>query len=247
MLEGFEPRQTLSSADCRAPSRASRATTRMATRVGPSSPALGSSGAPHSSLLPTTRGPAPAGEIVEDADELVLDEAALLLDDEDVLEPVGKTPRALGLERPGQPDLVERDAERRARRVVDAELGQRLAQIEIGLAGGDDAEARRLGGRSRCGRTALARAKAATAAIFGPCSRRSCSSGVSGQRMLRPPGGISKSAGRTTCDAVRIDVDRGRAFDRLGDRLEADPAAGKARQREAEQAEIEIFLHRRRD
>jgi len=43
----------------------------------------------------------------------------------------------------------------------------------------------------------LARTKAATAAIFGPCSRRSCSSGGSGQRMWSPPGGISKSVGST--------------------------------------------------
>jgi len=43
----------------------------------------------------------------------------------------------------------------------------------------------------------LARAKAATAAIFGPNSRRSASSGGSGQRMFNPPGGISKSVGST--------------------------------------------------
>ena len=41
----------------------------------------------------------------------------------------------------------------------------------------------------------LTRVNAATACIFGPCSRRSCSSGASGQRMPRPPGGISKSSG----------------------------------------------------
>ena len=36
--------------------------------------------------------------------------------------------------------------------LADAEVGERLAQIEIGLAGGDDAEPRRLGCRARCGR-----------------------------------------------------------------------------------------------
>ncbi len=44
--------------------------------------------------------------------------------------------------------------------------------------------------------SALARAKARTASIFGPCRRRSWSSGVSGQRMPRPSGGMGKSAGR---------------------------------------------------
>ena len=33
------------------------------------------------------------------------------------------------------------------------------------------------------------------ASIFGPCSRFSDSSGGSGQRIERPPGGISKSSG----------------------------------------------------
>ncbi len=41
----------------------------------------------------------------------------------------------------------------------------------------------------------LARVNAATACIFGPCSRRSWSSGASGQRIESPPGGISKSSG----------------------------------------------------
>src|SRR5579859_6566995 len=44
---------------------------------------------------------------------------------------------------------------------------------------------------------AFARTKAATASILGPWSRRSWSSGGSGQRMLSPPGGISKSRGVT--------------------------------------------------
>src|SRR5205814_64175 len=42
----------------------------------------------------------------------------------------------------------------------------------------------------------LTRVKAASACILGPCSRRSCSSGASGQPSQRPPSRISKSAGR---------------------------------------------------
>src|SRR5580700_7461618 len=44
----------------------------------------------------------------------------------------------------------------------------------------------------------LARAKAFTASIFASNSRFSASIGGSGQRMLSPPGGISKSLGMTT-------------------------------------------------
>jgi hypothetical protein len=41
----------------------------------------------------------------------------------------------------------------------------------------------------------LARAKASAAYTLWRCSRYSWSIGASGQRMLRPPGGISKSSG----------------------------------------------------
>ena len=90
----------------------------------------------------------------------------------------------------------------------------------------------------------LARAKAATAAIFGPCSRASCSSGGSGQRMFSPPGGISKSVGSDDLDARRDRLSIEAELSTVSrDRLEADPAAGEARQREAVEAEIEIVLH----
>src|SRR5262249_12877911 len=46
-------------------------------------------------------------------------------------------------------------------------------------------------------------------------------------------------------EPMRIDGDRGRALDRFCYRLEADPAAAEAREREAQQAIVEIFLHRR--
>ena len=45
----------------------------------------------------------------------------------------------------------------------------------------------------------LARAKAATACILGPCNLASATSGGSGQRICSPSGGISKSVGITIC------------------------------------------------
>ena len=47
-------------------------------------------------------------------------------------------------------------------------------------------------------------------------------------------------------DALRADLDRGRAVDGLGDRLEGDPTPGVARHRPAIEAEVEDFLHSRR-
>ena len=110
---------------------------------------------------------------------------------------LGEAPRAFRLERPGHADLVEADAERPAALLVDAEIVERLAHVEIGLAGGDDAEARRAAARSPMRSKPLARTKARTAAIFGPCRRFSASSGGSGQRMSSPPGGSWKSVGMT--------------------------------------------------
>ena len=92
----------------------------------------------------------------------------------------------------------------------------------------------------------LARTKARTAAIFGPCRRFSCSSGASGLRMPSPPGGQLEVGRHHDLDALGIDPHRGAAFHGLGDRLEADPAARVARHREAQDAEVEIFLDRRR-
>ena len=59
--------------------------------------------------------PAVGRRVVEDADELVLEVGALLLDDDHFLQALGEAPRAFRLERPGHADLVEADAERLAR------------------------------------------------------------------------------------------------------------------------------------
>src|SRR3546814_14621404 len=85
---------------------------------------------------------------------LVLDDRALLLDDQDFLQALGEAPDAFALERPGHADLVDGKADLPGTRLVDAEVVQGLTHVEIGLAGGDDArsEERRVGqeGVSTC-------------------------------------------------------------------------------------------------
>src|SRR5207253_8919129 len=86
---------------------------------------------------------APVGRpVVELFFQLALDDRALLLDDEDFLESFGKTADAFGLERPRHRDLVEAQPDRLRFRRADAEILERLAHVEIGFAGRDDAEAR---------------------------------------------------------------------------------------------------------
>ena len=80
--------------------------------------------------------------IVELLFELVFDDRPLFLDDEDLVEPLGEMADALAFERPRHPDLVKAEADLGGVRVVDAQIIERLAHVEIGFAGGDDAEAR---------------------------------------------------------------------------------------------------------
>ena len=56
--------------------------------------------------------------------------------------PLRELGELLPAERPGAGDLVEAEAEVVGLHLVDAELVQRLAHVEIALAGGDDADLR---------------------------------------------------------------------------------------------------------
>ena len=80
--------------------------------------------------------------VVELLLQLVLDDLPLFLDDEDLLEPFGELPHALGLERPRHRDLVDAQADLGGVGFGDAEIVQRLPHVEIALAAGDDAEPR---------------------------------------------------------------------------------------------------------
>ncbi len=74
--------------------------------------------------------------------DLVLDDLAALLDDEDLLEADGEVAHAFRLQRPGHADLVEPDADLGGDLRRDAELAQRLADVLVALAGRHDAVAR---------------------------------------------------------------------------------------------------------
>src|SRR3546814_2488841 len=79
-------------------------------------------------------------EVVEQLLHLAFDEAVLLLDHEDVLEPARERADAHRLQRPGHADLVDADAQPRAGIGVEAEVLERLQHVQIRLAGGHDAQ-----------------------------------------------------------------------------------------------------------
>ena len=80
------------------------------------------------------------GVVVEHVAQEQLDERALLLDDQDLLEAPRELAHDARLHREEHADLQDADAVARERGVVEAELAQRLAQVVVRLAGGDDAE-----------------------------------------------------------------------------------------------------------
>ena len=82
------------------------------------------------------------GAAVELLLELRLDQRALLLHDEDRLQPVGEAVHALRLKRPRRGDLVEAEPEIGGAHLVDAEEVERAERVEPALAERDDAEPR---------------------------------------------------------------------------------------------------------
>jgi len=179
--------------------------------------------------------------VVELLLELVFEQLALFLDDEDLLQPFGEMPHAFGFQRPDHADLVEPDADLGGEPVVDAEVVESLAHVQIGLAAGDDAQARVRAvdddlvelvgaGVGQCGVELVVQQ-----ALFLH------------QAVVRPsdvePARRQRGIGQRDLDAMRVDVNRSGGLDRVGHRLEGDPAAGIARHGPAMQAEIEVVLH----
>ena len=182
------------------------------------------------------------GQIVEQLLDLVLDEAPLLLDDDDLVEPVGEAPDAVGLQRPAHADLVEREAEAPGRRLVDGEVVERLAHVEIGFSRGDDAE------------PAPRPVDHGPVEPVRPAVGAGCVELVFEQSLLlverrvgpadvEPALGKRMVVGHGDGHTVGVHRDDGRAVHRLGDADEADPEAGVARERPAVQPKIQELLH----
>ena len=140
---------------------------------------------------------------------------------------------AITLQRPRHADLIDDEADFGGVVFVDAKIIQRLADIEIGLAACDDAEApvraihddavQIVGAREgeRGIELMLVQAHLLLERLGGSEGR------------LRPADVETLRRQREILrdldvDPVRIDIAGGRAVDRLGHHLEADPAAGIA-------------------
>jgi hypothetical protein len=166
--------------------------------------------------------------------ELGLDEGALLLDHDDLLEAAGECEHALALERPDEAELEHAQPEALGQLPIDAEVGERLTEIQIRLAGGDDAEAR----------IRAFEHQPVEGVRSGERAHRLQLEAV--QPLLLGKGGVRPTdvqaarrqlevVGHPNGGARGIQLDRGRGIDRVVHALQADPAAAVAGQREAEQ------------
>ena len=141
----------------------------------------------------------------------------------------------------GQPTLNSRMPSRLAARLVDAEIVQRLAHVEIALADGDDAELR----------AAAAGIDDAVEAVGADEGRRGGALVLVQPRLLAELVDLVadvEAAGRHVefrdddVQPVERRVDRSRRFDVVLDAFDRRPGAGEARQRIAVEAVVDQLL-----
>ena len=173
--------------------------------------------------------------------DLVLDDLAALLDDENLLEADGEFAHPLRLQRPGHADLVEPQADLGGDFRRDAEFAQRLPDILVALAGRHDAEprVRRIHGDAvdlvgagegdRGEALVVLQAAVLIVAVVGPAQ-------IEAARRHLEIGGNDEGL------HLVGKVDLGGGLHRLGDHLHADPAAGIARHRDPQQAHLDHFV-----
>ena len=165
--------------------------------------------------------------------DLVLDDLAALLDDENLLEADGEFAHPLRLQRPRHADLVEPKADLGGDLRRDAEFAQRLPDILVALARRHDAEprVRRIhgdavdlvgAGEGDRGETLVVlQAAVLIVAVVGPAQ-------IEAARRHLEIGGDDEGL------HLVGKVDLGGGLDGLGDHLHADPAAGIARHRDSQ-------------
>ena len=179
--------------------------------------------------------------VVELPGELVFENAALFFDHQDLVQTLCELMHRDRLQRPAHAHFEHAQADRGAQGLVQPEVVQCLPHVEIGLAGGDDAQAR------------VRRVEHHLVQVVGP---RKGSRGVDfvqvqafflRQRRVRPANVHAvfrqfEVIGDARLHPQRIYFHHGGGIDVLGDGFERHPAAGVARQLPADDAVIENFL-----
>ena len=179
--------------------------------------------------------------------QLVFDDLALLFDHQDFFQSLREFAHAFRFQRPDHRDLEQAQADFRGHDFVDAEFFQRFQHVQVGFTRGDDAE---LGVRAVDG--------GVIQLVFAGVGQGCIDLVVLHQRFLvarllaqrdRRQLGIQAAFGHHEVlrqfhlHAVRVGIDRGARFDRVGQGLEGDRTAREARHRPAVHAQVQVFLH----
>ena len=115
-------------------------------------------------------------------------------------------------DRPRAGDLEDAQAEIVALHLVDAELVERLAHVEIALADGDDADLRIAPARGDDAVELVGAHEGEHRVALVVVQPRFHAEDRSTRRMLSPPGGIAKSVGDDDLDAIERAVDHARSI-----------------------------------
>ncbi len=181
---------------------------------------------------------------IEDRADLVLEQRALLLDHDDEIETAGEIAHRDRIERPDHADLEEAHAQRHAL-VGQTEIAERLEKILPRLSGRDDPDA---GLRVVANHTVQligsgVDERGGELVAIKPLLLHERHVDDAGAETARR---LARSLGDDDRRRFRADIDRAAALGDVGDDFHADPAAGKARHRDAVQAEVDQFLGIRR-
>ena len=191
-------------------------------------------------------GPHIGPPVVELFLDLVLDDLALFLDHQDLLQALGELARDRGFQRPDHRDLVQPDADGPAAVVVQPQVGQRLAGVVEGFAAGDDAES-----------VVRTFDHVVVEPVGAHIGQRGVPLEVEQPRLLHQrgvgpadvqPARRHREIGRQQdLDAVGRDIDAGRRLDHFLDRLHRGPQTREAAHRERVQPEVKDVLRAGRE
>ncbi len=188
----------------------------------------------------------PVGHAVEDVLAEHLEEGALLLDHEDLLQAAPELAHDARLHREQHADLEDADAVAAQRSVVEAELGEGLADVVVGLAARDDAEPRVR--RRHRDAVELVLVRVAPGQLEAREVKRALHVEAVGRDQVHIDLVLEGLAVQLDhrddrVHPLRIHLGGARLVRHVGDDLGAHPEAGRAREHEAVQAEIQDLLH----
>jgi hypothetical protein len=178
-----------------------------------------------------------------------LEEGELVLDDEDLLDALGQLADGGGLERPDHADLQDAHAGRAQRVRVEPEVGERLQEVVVGLAGGHDPEP---GAGGVVGDAVQAVLPRVGPRELQPHLEEVALGDEGVRREHRRVGLVDVGAPRAQDlrhdrdDPVGRDLGGGGGVGHVRDDLQARPQPARARQRDRVAAEVQDLLDRAR-